>query len=674
MSARSRSRARPDAATRSLFDDIAPATSAPPESPPRDDAQDTGAPLVGARHADAKEIAAEDDPAHGALAKRPEHWLARTFAEALARWARAEGAPAASIALVERAGYAVSMATAAGHACIDARTLQLPDDPANMREALLASRVVGTGSNDGALPLVLDREHRLYLARYFDDERRIAQRVVRSARHVLDAEDEQRIADRLDALFAGNDTLPAGEADWQKLAAGLAVLNRLTVISGGPGTGKTTTVVNLLACIVEIEPDCRIALAAPTGKAAARMQEAVRERAMHLPPSVRERLPAESFTIHRLLGVDAKGEFLHHARHPLPYDLVVIDEASMLDLALAANLFDAISERARIVLLGDKDQLAAVESGAVFSELCADPAMSTDAIARLSRVCRVPTEAIVPPSTGVVTPLRDRVIWFTRNYRFAPGSGIGRLAADINAGATDAVLEWLASGHDASVSWIDDATPTLAPESLDHLRHGYAAYAEALRRDAGDADRIFAAFERFRVLCAERASMRGVRALNEALAKHCRAAIEGSPVAGSRSPWHVGRPVMIARNDYVLKLYNGDVGIALPDAEGRLLVHFRDREGAFRAVAPMRLPEHDTAFATTVHKAQGSEFDEITLVLPATASAVLTRELVYTAVTRARRKVTLITGVDVLAAAIGTPTVRHSGLIARLAEAGGPAR
>ncbi len=613
-------------------------------------------------------------------------WLAQGFADHIVNWSRRLGASPDRFDALRRAAFAVSIATGAGHACINLRDIAAECD--SLRAALLASKVVGTPTAPGACPLVLDDEDRLYLHRYFDYERRIANRLMHRAARLLDPAAEQRLAALLDGLFARNAAAAGDAPDWQKLAAALAVFSDVTVISGGPGTGKTTTVVNLLACLLELDADCRIALAAPTGKAAARLQDAIRQRAAHLPEAVRARLPAESFTIHRLLGVVPESNaFRHHAGNPLAIDVLVIDEASMLDLALAAKLFDAVPLTARIILLGDKDQLAAVESGAVFSELCADPTLSDGAIASLSRVCAIPAARIIAPAPIAATPLTDSVVWFTRNFRFAADSGIGRLAHEINRGQPDALLAHLRGPRDAAVTWLDEGGPVLAPEVLDRLRAGYGPYVAALLALASAAadgaelssadhaasdsmlTRVFDAFDRFRILCAEREGPRGVRGLNETMTHRCREALDERWPAAARSPWYYGRPVMVLRNDYVLKLYNGDIGITLPDDAGNLMVHFRETDGSFRAVAPVRLPDHETAFATTVHKAQGSEFDDVALVLPAQESRVATRELVYTAVTRARSAVVLVASAEVLANAVSAPSVRHSGLIARLREA-----
>jgi exodeoxyribonuclease V alpha subunit len=296
---------------------------------------------------------------------------------------------------------------------------------------------------------------------------------------------------------------------------------------------------------------------------------------------------------------------------------------------------------ARLVLLGDKDQLDAVEVGSVFAALAAR---------ERSR-------------------LASSVVWLSQSYRFPSSSGIGRLAADVNSGEPDRALDWMTRGADPSVTWIDDAGPDIGLATRSRILRGYVEYIDAVRNSAEDPAPMFRAFDRFRVLCAVRGSARGVRALNAVLARHVRTEIDHPLDPGGRSPWYPGRAVIVMRNDYVLRIFNGDTGICLPGADGQLGVWFADRAGAFRSIAPSRLPEHEDAWATTVHKAQGSEFDTLLFVLPGKDSAVFARELLYTAVTRARSHVTLAGDREAFRAACLRKTETHSGLADRISEA-----
>ena len=341
----------------------------------------------------------------------------------------------------------------------------------------------------------------------------------------------------------------------------------------------------------------------------------------------------------------------------------------MLDLALATKLLEAVPTSAYLILLGDKDQLAAVESGAIFSELSADPSLSKPCIERLSSVTGIPAAHITCAAPCKPTGLTDCVVWLTENFRFAKDSSLGRFAAHVNAGEAEAAIDFLRSGTDSRLEWILDANPAPAAATRQRIIDGMKHYLEVARTNLSNKPALFAALGRYRVLCAEREGPRGVNEINTLVGQHFRRTLEHPLDLSSRSEWYPGRPVMVLRNDYLLKLFNGDVGIVLPDTSGTLMVYFPENDGGFRTVAPLRLPEHESAFATTVHKAQGSEFDHVLLLLPAMASRVVTRELLYTAVTRARSGATIVGGTEVLEHAITSPTRRYSGLVARLSSA-----
>ena len=607
------------------------------------------------------------------VAAPPDQALAEGFAHHVARWARERDVPDHALDALRSAARAASIDTASGHVCAHLADIAAADqgrDEQALRHSLLASGMVGTPKAPEGHPLILDDDGRVYLHRYFDYERRLARRLMTRRNREQDGIDAS-VKEFLDRLFAASAKRLADRPDWQKIATALALERPLTIISGGPGTGKTTTVVNVLACALTAAPGCRIRLAAPTGKAAARMLEAIRRAAADLPDGLRERLPTESFTVHRLLGVLPDGRFRHDIDNPLPIDLLVVDEASMLDLALGTRLVEAVPPEARIILLGDKDQLAAVESGAVFSELSADPTLGAACIERLSEVTGIPAARIACAPPIKPTPLHDCVVWLTENFRFAKDSGIGRLATLVNAGEPQAAIDLMRSDSDPALEWIEDAAPVPRTASLQRIVDEMEAYVQAARTALGDKAALFDALGRFRVLCAEREGPRGVTATNHYIGQQFRRLLDHPLDPGSRSDWYPGRPVMVLRNDYVLKLFNGDIGVVLPDATGTPMVFFPDGDKGFRAVAPLRLPEHETAFATTVHKAQVSEFDRVMLMLPARPNRVATRELLYTAITRSRSGVTIAGGVEVVEKAIVSPTRRYSGMVARLAEQAG---
>ncbi len=601
----------------------------------------------------------------------PEQFLARAFTEHVLTWMRDNNRsdPVAErpVALLRDAACRLSLAVSSGHVCLPLSELADPAtgrDVQTVRRQLLASGVVEKADAPGSAPLVLDRGNRLYLHRYFDYERALAKRLSTMCRSVKT--DTATVRSLLDALFpsAKDNAL----INWQKIAVALALSRSLLIVSGGPGTGKTTTVAALLACLLESDPQNRVMLAAPTGKAAARMLEAIGQHASLFPLHLRPMVPKEARTLHRLLGMTGNATFFrYHAGHPLPLDTLVVDEASMLDLAMASSLFAALPPHARVILLGDRDQLSAVEAGSVFAELAAQCTFTERCRDDLEALTgHRPDTSLFPAVSPRRVPLADSVVTLTRNYRFREDSGIGKLACGIRACRTEETVDFLCSGRDASVRWIDPAAPSAASLVEKTLLTQYADYFACVRQNPENVASIFDTFNRSRILCAVREGRFGTEAVNRLMASAL-SGMKSARLAGT-DDWFVGRPVMVRRNNYALRLFNGDVGIVLPDASGQLTVCFMHDDGRFRRVSPVRLGEHETSFAMTVHQSQGSEFDTVTLLLPSGGSRALCRELIYTGVTRAKKKLVVVAEKSVLTESLQNHSVRYSGLRARLGE------
>jgi len=526
--------------------------------------------------------------------------------------------------------------------------VQLPD-LADWLEALKQDSAL-VGRPGEYKPLILFKE-RLYLARYEAYEAQLAQELLRRSEQTVEL-DKTLLKPCLARLFGESTQSP----DWQRIAAALALKSRLCLISGGPGTGKTSTVVRLLAALLEQSngADLSIALAAPTGKAAARMSEAIRRALEHLPlaDSLKAKLPHSAQTLHRLLGSRENSlKLRHHRDNPLPQDVLIVDEASMLDLALFAKLLDALKEDTRLILLGDKDQLAAVEAGAVFADLCQGAGFSESTCKELEGLSGQAVQTAPPRSK-----LGEAVVLLKHSYRFAAGGGIGEIARRINAGDSNGALALLESPS-KELSW--QRQPS-ASELLNRLEQAFAPYLEAAL--TGDAKAAFAAWGQFCLLCAGHNGAFGTRALNEALEERFKRR-QKRPAA---SRWYPGKALMIRRNNPQLGLFNGDIGLCLADTDDELYVLFEQAEGYLR-FSPGRLSETELAFAISVHKSQGSEFNRVLLALPEQSSPLLSRALLYTAVTRAKNAVEIWALPERLIEAIETRFEHHSGLSERLA-------
>ena len=635
-----------------------------------------------------------------------------------------------------------SLAVSKGHAgvllgrpqaLLDAETDIAWPAPDAWHARLAASRwvadpVEADAASDPHAPLVLE-QGLLYLRRYREYERQLARGLRRIATHRPEAGDPAALASLFARLFpevsptprspragetpgaAERQTLPLSAAQQIELdfdrappshaqeddrraegngtrshhqahAAALALMHALLLVTGGPGTGKTTTTARLLVLLAAQarlagRASPRIALAAPTGRAAERMAESVRHAVQRLAdagvdPELLAALPTSGTTLHRLLGtLPDSPRFRHHADHPLPFDVVVVDEASMIDLPLMAKLVDAIADGTRLVLLGDPDQLPSVEAGDVLAAILAaagdgDRLSGDDArvlAPLLGGIGDAEENASAPPSPlerGRAPAFPGVRVHLRRGWRQSEALQLAPLAAAVREGDADAALDLLRAGRLSNVHFHEDLDdPLLAQQDrlLAHWRTLAAADspAEALALSA-----------RLRILTAVREGPQGARTLN---ARIERLLLE-SQGAGLPRPGHGhfhGQLIIVGENSYRHRLFNGDIGICLKDGQGALAAWFPgDAPDQPRAFHPAALPAHESAFAMTVHKAQGSEFDTVWLLLPARGNRVLSRELVYTGITRARRELHLAGGDAVIREALARHASRWSGLGWRL--------
>ncbi|SFG54433.1 exodeoxyribonuclease V subunit alpha [Neptunomonas qingdaonensis] len=512
-------------------------------------------------------------------------------------------------------------------------------------------------------PLILDKG-RLYLYRYWQYECQVAVDLL--ARATPADFSLPLLKEKLNVLFPTR-AFPssATEPDGQRIAAATAVMQSLAIISGGPGTGKTTTITRMLAIYLQMQHHQYpakhpvIRLAAPTGKAAARLSESISAArdSLDVSDEIKEQIPDEGTTLHRLLGArPGQSGFKYNADNPLHLDLLVVDEASMIDLPLMASLLSALPPQARLILVGDKEQLASVEAGSVMGDLCALPKQarrSEKMTAFLQETC-----GLVEPLAFNSLPFADSVAFLTHSYRFSRDSGIGALARAVNNGSAEQVKTVLQSGYSDVQQLAVNASDNT--QLIQHMLVKYRSYLDTVSMHAPPAD-ILKQFSDFRVLCGLRKGIFGVEALNEAFEKEA----ESRHLIKMNGRWYPGRPVMITRNDRSLRLYNGDVGIALIDAQTQQLKVWFDQGGELVSYSTSRLPQHETVFAMTVHKSQGSEFNEVTLVLAEDAK-VISRELVYTGITRAKKHCSLYGSFKTIVASIDKATIRMSGLAERI--------
>jgi exodeoxyribonuclease V alpha subunit len=521
---------------------------------------------------------------------------------------------------------------------------QLPwPDPARWLASCAASDLVADGPDEPpGRPLRLV-DGLLYLERYWGEEELVRRSLAERAAAAPPEVDIPRLREGVARHFS------APGSEQQRLAAAVSVLRRVSVLAGGPGTGKTTTVARLLALLHDQPgPAPRVALAAPTGKAAARLQEAV---AAELPAELRSRTP-EAATLHRLLGWRPGGRFRYDRTQRLPFDVVVVDETSMVSLTMMARLLEAVRPQARLLLVGDPDQLASVEAGAVLGDLARAPGSPEPRLDAALEAAGIP---------GAGSSVINGVVTLQHVWRF--GGAIAEFARAVQAGDADTAVTLLRAGH-PDLAFVQDTSQAGGDVGAGGVRGDVVAAGRALTTAArdGDVTAALSALERHRVLCAHRRGPFGVTRWSAEIERWLRAALRDT--AQPDAPWYPGRPVLVTANDYDVGLFNGDTGVVVALPAG-LRVAFA-RGGAPTLHPPARLSEVATVHAMTVHRGQGSQFRRVTVVLPPAESPLLTRELLYTAVTRAAEFVRVVGTEQAVRAAVGRPVSRASGLRTRL--------
>ncbi len=522
------------------------------------------------------------------------------------------------------------------------------------------------GGPESNRPLILS-EDRLYIHRYWSYEVRISERLLKNAGKMPGfINDDTRAITRgravLNSIFKKDGGPP--HPDWQKVAAAASLDTRFLVISGGPGTGKTRTVAALMAVITGASHATpKIALSAPTGKAATRLGESVSAElsVLDIPEEIKNAIPVEAMTIHRLLGAGRlAGTFRFNAASPLPHDVIIVDEASMVDLPMMMHLVDALPEGASLVLLGDRDQLASVEAGSVLRDICAgqDRYEFSERFKVLAREAGEDITTAVKQDGALTAPtapsqsaLRDSIVTLTHNFRFREGSGIDELARAVKTGEPGTVLNILESPDYPGVRLVSPGEKGIAG----FLNNEVSDYARDIC-SASSGSHALKMLPDMKILCGMRRGRLGVEAINSLVSMNVAAPDD------TFQGLFKGLPVIIKRNDYSMELYNGDTGICWPDEPGTIKVLFQGSDNQVRSLSPSRLPAFEPAWAITVHSSQGSEFEKVLFILPPEDSPLLGRELLYTAITRARQEIVIFGTAATLKKCVERQTLRFSGL------------
>lgn len=570
--------------------------------------------------------------------------------------------------------YLVSRKLHEGHICL--RLDELDDEKETLPASLqrdgvktdLQKEAFVTTADGPKQPFVLHND-RLYLQRYFNYETMILKRVMEfiAAEKVCEAERVKLLKAQqpfIQSLFKSPIAVTHPKVNWPLAAAVSGVLNNFTIITGGPGTGKTTTVAKILAILFTIDPALKVALAAPTGKAAARMAESLKNASLEVDAGIAEKFQSlQPSTIHRLLkNIKDTPYFKHHKKNPLDYDVLIIDESSMIDVALFAKLLDAIAPTTRLILLGDKDQLASVEAGSLFGDLCQAQerlnVFSEDRAALINALNDVPLAQLTMHEIAQPTghPLFQHIVELQHSHRFKSEEGIGKFSAAIIQNEEDVIKAFMIPGADAQVQ----VDMEYAEEHFVNFVKGYEDY---IREK--DIKVALLKLNRLKILCAIREGEQGLYALNRKVEKY----LQDRKLISLSHEFYEHRPVMVTSNNYQLGLFNGDVGIIRKDENGVLKAWFEDSEGIPKPVIPGLLSSVETVYAMTIHKSQGSEFERIMLVLPdAENISILTRELLYTGLTRARSGILLQGKETVILQAAAMKVQRASGIAQRFLE------
>jgi exodeoxyribonuclease V alpha subunit len=572
-------------------------------------------------------------------------------------------------AILQNAAYWVSKKLEEGHICLDLEDELFSENNNIDKEKLLSLDLVTTDPQKNIQPFVLFN-NKLYLQRYFYYETGIIDKI----KTLLSGNTGKKYQNELlkkkqfiENIFKDNINEDQ-RISWQLIASLSAIINDFVIITGGPGTGKTTTITKFLALLFSIDPGISVSIAAPTGKAAARMNESlanVAEKESNIPEDIRNKINKISAgTIHRLLGVNYhNNSFVHNSENRLKQDVIIIDEASMIDVALMAKLFDAIRNDAKLILLGDKNQLASVEAGSIFSDLCNIPdktnIINTADVDFYNNFIIDEKQKLPYPESNTENLLAGKIIELQHSYRFDLKYDIGKFSSLVIAGITgeNQLL------YPYEKCWNKVQCVKISEDYNDPVFNDYLKYYEEYASEE-NIEKAFEKLKKSMILCVVREGTYGFKTYNRLVEKH----LESKGLINSDGIFYHKQPVMITSNDYNLGVFNGDIGIIRKDDDTeQMYIYFQDDKEGIRKFPVVNITSFDTVYAMTIHKSQGSEYDNVVVVLPGDENIhILSRELIYTAVTRARKNVLILSKKEVLIQAVKRKINRISGIKERI--------